>query len=86
MKLKYKFELMDLGEQVIALTIEEDANHYRNVIKMNQSGAAIFKLLEHNTSEQEIFYNLSQEYDNSDCIRDFVHDFIIALDNAGVLL
>ena len=44
MKLKYDFELMNLGDQFVVVAVGENSDQFQNVIKTNESGAAIFNL------------------------------------------
>lgn len=63
MNLKYKFEIMELGDQIVAIPVEKSICDFRGVIKMNETSALIFQLLEKETTEQEIVELLEKEYD-----------------------
>jgi len=63
MHLKYKFEMMELGDQFVAVPVGEGAEHLHGVIKLNETAALIFKLLEEETTEKAIIQKLLTEYD-----------------------
>lgn len=63
MHLKYTFEIMELGEQTIAVPIDDNVEAFRGVIKLNESSAFIFELLKEDITEDEIVSKLEIEYD-----------------------
>ena len=77
MKLKYIFEYVDLGEEIIAVPICADANDFRGIIKLNTAGKEMFKLLEQDTSEKQIIDILSSRYENDlESLSKYVSNYI----------
>ena len=87
MHLKYKFEIMELGDQIVAIPIEKDICDFRGVIKMNETSAFIFRLLEKEVTEQEIVESLKREYDApQNVLVDEVKKNIAELNEKGLLI
>ena len=84
-KLKYRFETMELDDSIVAVPIEEGAQKFRGVVKLNESGMEIFTLLEQEESEKEIITELSQRHGNDPDIPGYVHEFIELLFKEGIL-
>lgn len=77
MKLKYDFEVVDMGEEKIAVPVGNGANNLRGVIKLNDEGYEIFKLLLDGKNESEIISAICNKYDNDvETIRGYVECFI----------
>ena len=86
MKLKYTFTVMELDDQIMAIPIGEGADELHGVVKLNDTAAAIFNKLSEETSEDEIVKSLLEEYDISeDELKNFVHEYIGELNEAGLL-
>lgn len=86
MRIKYHFEMLELDDLIIAVPIGESKKVFKGVIKMNDSGAVIFELLQNNISEEEIMEILNRRYD--DCTEtnlEYAHKFINVLRENGVL-
>lgn len=62
-KLGYTFEIMELDDGFIAVPIGGEAGKFKGVIKLNETAADIFKLLESGVTESQIVSILSSEYD-----------------------
>ena len=63
MRIKYKFEMMELDDHVVAVPVGEDASVFRGVIKLNETSADIFDLLKEETTEKSIVDALETQYD-----------------------
>lgn len=86
MKLKYTFELVNLDDEIVAVPIDASKEEFRGIIKLNPSAEIIFKLLDNNITEDEIFDVLINKYDVAeDELRQYIHDFINKLNSAGLL-
>ncbi len=63
MKLKYKFVIRQVGGQAVAVAVGKDNEQFNGMIKLNQSGEFIFKLLNNDSySLEQIISALTQEY------------------------
>ncbi len=86
MKLKYRFEEVDMGDQIISVPVGKDSEKIHGVLKMNREGLEIVKLLEEETSEEAIVEQLTAKYENDkSIIESYVHDVIGKLCMAGLI-
>lgn len=86
MKAKYLFEIMDLDDERVAVPIDAGAEQFHGVLKLNETGAAILKLLEQNTTEAAIVEGILQEFTgNKEEITSYVHDYIEKLKSEGLV-
>lgn len=87
MKLRYEFETMEMDDQIVAVPVGEEAEDaLHGIIKLNDSGAAIFRLLKKETTEDAIVAAMKKEYDASEeQIREFVRAFVSDLARQGVV-
>lgn len=65
MKLKQNFETLELDDNVIAVPIGDGSwsKAFHGVIKLNETAAIIFELLQKGTAEEQIVDVLAQKYD-----------------------
>ena len=86
MKLKYMLEVVDMGDELIAVPLGEDSKKMRGVIKINREGSEIIHLLSTDTTEERIVSYLAEKYENSkENIQLLVHGFIRQLHSMGLL-
>ncbi len=86
MKAKYTFEIMDLDDGLVAVPVGDQAEHFNGVLKVNESGVEILKLLEQETTEETIVKSLLEKYDGDEKeISGFVHEFIDKLIAEGIV-
>lgn len=86
MKLNTMFETMELDDQFIAIPVSEKGQTYSGVIKLNDTGAFILKLLKEEVSEEDIVHAISEEYDApKEQISADVHQFVDAFRMKGFL-
>ena len=86
MKLKYDFEMLELGQEIIAVPVGKGAQEYRGVIKLNDSASKIFSMLKGDVSEDEILSTLQKEYDTPrELLAKYVKDLITQLDDNEML-
>ena len=86
MRLKYSFELMDMGNEIIAVPVGENAGQLRGVVRLNKSGAVILELLKTDTTEDEMVNILAEKYENgrSD-LSLYVHTVVEKLRKDGII-
>ena len=65
MKLKYTFENVNMGDEIVSVPVGEAANAVRGILKMNNSGKEIIDLLKEDTTEEKILNHLMSKYDNN---------------------
>ena len=86
MKLKYKFELVDMGEDFIAVPIGENASNLSGVVRLNKSGAEVFTLLREEISESEIVKKIEGKYeDTPEVISHYIATLIATLRSDGLI-
>lgn len=87
MKTKFSFEIMDLEDGLVAVPVGDGASQFHGVLKVNGTAAAIIKLLENETSEEQIVDSLLNEYEGEkEQMKKYVHEFIATLTSEGVII
>ena len=86
MKLGCSFEFVDMGEEIIAVPVGENANLVRGVLKLNKEGKEIIELLQSNISREQIVNTLSEQYTtDKNGLLAYVNETIKAIRDAGLL-
>jgi len=86
MRLKYEFETTELGDEIIAVPVGDNAMNFKGVLNLNASAAAILKLLKEDTTADEIVLSLMDEYEGSkEELTAFVEKFVQKLENEDLL-
>jgi hypothetical protein len=63
MKLKYKFIVQNVSGKPVAVAVGKDNERFNGMIKLNDSGAEIFKLLnECNYTQEEIIARIAERF------------------------
>ncbi|MBR3739585.1 MAG: hypothetical protein IKN04_03890 [Clostridia bacterium] len=77
MKLKCRFEMIDMGDELICVPVGEKSKEVQGVLKLNREGQEILEMLKNDISETGIVNALTAKYDNSvDNISFYVHRVI----------
>lgn len=81
MKLRYKFVINEVADQMVAVVIGDDLEKFNGFVKMNDIGAYIFKKLENDVTEDMIVADMVKDYpDATEAeIRETVSGFITGL-------
>ena len=86
MKLKYEFETTELGDEIIAVPVGGNARDFSGVLNLNDSAAAILKLLKKDTTVEQIVSALLEEYEGTkEEMTAFVERFINKLREENLL-
>lgn len=86
MKLKYEFEAMDMGDEIIAVPVGDNASELHGVIKLNKEGFEIFEMIKEGKSEEEIVAALTKKYDNDvQQLTENVRKTINTLQESGII-
>jgi len=86
MKAKYSFEIMELDDGLIAVPVGGESYQFNGVLKVNETAAAILKLLEQETDAEKIVTELLRDYSGKpEDIRVFVDEFLDKLVSEGVV-
>lgn len=62
MKLKYQFVINSVAGETIAVSVGDNDGRFNGYIKLNETGAFIFKMLKNDTTREAIIDALSNEY------------------------
>ena len=86
MKANMSFEIMKLEDGIVAVPVGENGQQFDGVLKVNEIAADILKLLEEETTEEQIADRIMHEYDgNAEEIHSHVHEFLESLRTEGIL-
>ena len=62
MHLKYYFELVELGDEIVAVPVGNDAHECGGIITLNEVSAYIFELLKEDITEEAIVRAIRMKY------------------------
>lgn len=62
MKLKYNFVINNVAGETVAVSVGDNDGRFNGYIKLNETGAFIFKMLKKETTREEIINALCAEY------------------------
>ena len=85
MKLKYEMEILDVGGDITAVPLDCE-NEFHGILQINESTAAILKLLEKETDEDSIVAELKKVYEaDEETLRLSVRNVVEKLKANGLL-
>ena len=86
MKLKYKFVVRTIDNHPVAVAVGKDNAYFRGMIKLNDTGGFIFRMLSDDITAIEIARGLCKEYDvpEDEALRS-VNEFIDGLKDSGLI-
>lgn len=86
MKLKYEFEAVNMGDEIILVPVSEGSKQVHGIIKTNASGLEILNLIKESISEDSIADTLSTKYDNNrNELLDFIRTVLKPLRENGLI-
>ena len=87
MKLRYKFTVMDMGEEFAAVPVEEDADKFHGMLKLNEVSAEIIDQLKDDTTPMQVHLRLKEKYPEStdEEIAEKLVKFLNKLNHEGLL-
>ncbi len=88
MKLKCNFVINNVAGDIVAVSVGGNSDSFNGYIKLNETGAFIFKMLKNDITREEIITALGKEYpdaSNTD-IADSVDTLIEKLNKAELLI
>ncbi len=88
MKLKYEFVVNNVAGETIAVSLGGTAGSFNGYIKLNETGAFIFKMLKKETTREEIINALRAEYPDAtqQDATESVDELLEKLDKAELLV
>ena len=86
MKLTCSFQIVDMGDELIAVPVGENAKQIKGVIKLNTEGAEILKLLNEGLQTDQIIEQLNEKYENNQAqLSNYVNTFVRKLSDMGLI-
>lgn len=88
MKLKYNFVINNVAGETVAVSVGDTDGRFNGYIKLNETGAFIFKMLKNDTTREEIINALIKEYPDAtpDAAAESVDELIEQLNKAELLV
>lgn len=65
MKLKYEFVINNVAGETVAVSVGDNDGRFNGYIKLNETGAFIFKMLKNDVAREEIIAAVCREYPNA---------------------
>ena len=65
MRLKYKLSMMDMGGEIAAVPVGDNANEFHGMLKVNDISADILSQLEEDTTPEKVHAYLVEKYTDS---------------------
>lgn len=86
MRLKYPFVTQKVNDGYVAVATGEGASEFKGIVRLNEVGMEIFRLLEEEQTEESIVAELKRTYlDRDGTIERAVHEFVAKLESEGIL-
>ncbi len=80
MKIKDNFVLQELADEYIVVPVGEDAERLHGIIRLNETGAFLWKMLLKDQTENDLLNALTAQYStNYDKAKTDVNDFLTTL-------
>ncbi len=88
MKLKYEFVINNVAGETVAVSVGNNDGRFNGYIKLNETGAFIFKMLKNDTTREEIINALMKQYPDAtqDAAEESVDSLIEQLSKAELLV
>ena len=64
MKIKYSFESVDMGDEIILVPVGNSAKEVHGVVRANEAGNKIMQFLMQGMDEEGVVNSLAKEYEN----------------------
>jgi hypothetical protein len=86
MRLKNRYEIMNVEDQTFAVPMESGEGAFSGMIKLSRTAAVIFELLQDETSEEDIVEKMSLRFDApQDILKADVQRAVSTLREKGLL-
>lgn len=88
MKLKYNFVINQVAGETVAVSVGNTTGGFNGYIKLNETGAFIFKMLKDDVTREEVINGLLAKYPDAtqEDARDSVDEFVEKLKKAELLV
>lgn len=86
MKLKYRFEKMEIDDEIVAVPVGENASELHSVLNLNEVAMRILELLHEETTEEELVSQLLLEFEGEKtAVEKAVQSFVAQLSQENFL-
>lgn len=86
MKVRSGFKLMKVGVQNLVVAVDERAEEFNGMVRLNPTGAFLWKLLERGAEKEELVAALLSEYEiDKETAETDVDRFLSILTDNGIL-
>ena len=86
MRLCCSFEIVEMGDEIVAVPVGENSANKNGILKLNPEGKEIFEMLMKGFSEEEIQKILFEKYENKSEIEEILKSFLDKLKEYNVLI
>lgn len=88
MKLKHDFIINNVAGETVAVSVGGSATGFGGYIKLNETGAFIFKMLKNDVNREDIIAGIIKEYPDAkpQDAKDTVDEFITKLKEADLII
>ena len=88
MKLRYEFEVVDMGDEICAVPVGENADEFPGVLKLNDVAGRMLSYIQESDTPEETFEKLCKDYPQDDKreIAQRFCDFLNLLEKEHLLL
>lgn len=88
MKLKYDFVINNVAGETVAVSVGNNDGRFNGYIKLNETGAAIFKALKTDVTREQIIDELLKQYPDAAEreVAESVDDLVAKLNEAQLLV
>lgn len=85
--MKYSFEVVELDDTLVAIPVGNHSGDFHGIIKLNETAAFIFNLLNEEITEEQLIRALSKEYGVSlETLKKDVHSYLKEFNEHGILI
>ena len=87
MKLLYNLEIMEMGDEFVAVPVGDDGSRSHGMMRMNQDAAEMLQLIQEHRSPEDVLKELMQRYPDAekDDIGQALCEFLNRLISEGIL-
>ena len=86
MKVKEGFMLKQVCDEFMVVPVGAASVDFKSVIRLNETGALLWKLLEKGATKEDMLKNILDEYDVSASVESAdIDTFILKLNDAGII-
>lgn len=87
MKLRYEFEVMDVGDESVAVPVGESAEQFHGAIRLNETGKELFELIQQYDHPNQILEELVRRYpeDSTQELGEALCDFLNNMIREGIM-